>query len=57
MRVALINENSQASKNSLIYETLSKVADGQSTKIILPADLSGIASLGTVLTETMKDKK
>lgn len=27
MRIALINENSQAAKNSLIYETLKKVAD------------------------------
>lgn len=40
------------------YETLSKIADGQSTKIILPSELSGIASFGTVLTETLnKDKK
>jgi len=39
------------------YETLSKLADGQSTKIILPADLSNIASFGTVLKETMKEKK
>ena len=36
------------------YETLAKVANGNSTKIILPADLSGIASLGTVLSESMK---
>ena len=39
------------------YETLSKLADGQSTKIILPADLSNIASFGTVLKESMKEKK
>jgi len=39
------------------YETLSKMADGQSTKIILPADLSGVASFGTTLAEMMKDKK
>ena len=39
------------------YETLSKIADGQSTKIILPAELSSIASFGTVLKETMKEKK
>lgn len=40
------------------YETLSKIADGQSTKIILPSELSGIASFGTVLTESLnKDKK
>ena len=39
------------------YETLSKLADGQSTKIILPSELSGIASFGTVLTETLNSKK
>jgi len=39
------------------YETLSKIADGQSTKIILPAELSSVASFGTVLKETMKEKK
>lgn len=39
------------------YETLSKMADGQSTKIILPADLSNIASFGATLSEMMKDKK
>ena len=38
------------------YETLSKMADGQATKIILPAELNGIASFGTVL-ESMKDNK
>ncbi len=39
------------------YETLSKMADGQSTKIILPAELQHIASFGTVLKESMKDHK
>ncbi len=39
------------------YETLSKIADGQSTKIILPSELSGIASFGTVLKETLNSKK
>ena len=38
------------------YETLSKVADGQSTKIILPADMSQVASFATVLSETMEQK-
>ncbi|MBR1748300.1 MAG: SPFH/Band 7/PHB domain protein [Bacilli bacterium] len=38
------------------YETLSKVADGQSTKIILPADMSQVASFATVLSETMEKK-
>jgi len=39
------------------YEALGKIADGQSTKIILPADLQHIASFGTVLQETMKESK
>ena len=39
------------------YETLSKIADGQSTKIILPAELQNIASFGTVLKETLNDTK
>ena len=38
------------------YEALAKVADGQSTKIILPAELSSVASFGTVISE-MIDKK
>ena len=38
------------------YETLSKMAEGQATKIILPAELNGIASFGTVL-DSMKDSK
>lgn len=37
------------------YEALAKVADGQSTKIILPAELSSVASFGTVINE-MIDK-
>jgi len=39
------------------YETLSKMADGQSTKIIVPADLQNVATFGTTLLETMKDNK
>jgi len=38
------------------FEALAKVADGKSTKIIIPADLQGIASMGSVLSE-MFDKK
>ncbi len=37
------------------YETLSKIADGQSTKIILPAELQNIATFGTVLKESLKE--
>ena len=40
------------------YEALAKVADGKSTKIIVPSDLQGIASLGTIIKEmTSKDEK
>ncbi len=39
------------------FEALSKVADGQATKLIVPADLSNIATFGTALAEVMKDKK
>ena len=40
------------------YEALSKVADGAATKIIIPSDMKGIASFGTVLNEMIgKDKK
>ena len=38
------------------YETLSKVAEGEATKIIIPSNMEGIASFGTVLNE-MFDKK
>lgn len=39
------------------YETLTKMADGQSTKIIVPAELQNIATFGTTLKEMMKDDK
>lgn len=38
------------------YEALSKVADGQATKLIVPANLQDIATFGKVLTESIKDK-
>ena len=37
------------------YEALSKVAEGSSTKIIIPSNMEGIASFGTVINE-MIDK-
>ena len=37
------------------YETLSKMANGIATKIILPAELSNVATFGTVLQETLKN--
>ncbi len=36
------------------YETLGRVADGHATKIILPAELSNIATFGTVLQESLQ---
>ena len=40
------------------YEALSKVADGSSTKIIIPSNMEGVASFGTVLNEMFtKDSK
>ena len=39
------------------YEALEKLADGISTKIIIPSDMSGIASFGTVINEMIDKKK
>ncbi len=39
------------------YETLSRMADGQATKIIVPSELQSIATFGTTLKEIMNDKK
>ena len=38
------------------YEALANVANGQATKIILPADLQGVASIGTVINEMIEKK-
>lgn len=38
------------------YEALANVANGQATKIIIPADLQGVASLGTVINEMIEKK-
>ncbi|MCQ2742434.1 MAG: SPFH/Band 7/PHB domain protein [Bacilli bacterium] len=38
------------------YEALAKVADGQSTKIVIPSDLANLSSLATVVKEVTKDK-
>ena len=37
-------------------EALEKVADGQSTKIIIPSEIQGLAGLATSVTELMNDK-
>ena len=39
------------------YEDLVDVANGQSTKIIVPSDLQNITTIGTTLAETMKGKE
>ncbi len=39
------------------YEALSKVADGQSTKIIIPSNLQNVASIGAVINEMIDKKK
>ena len=39
------------------YEALEKLADGSTTKIIIPSDMSGIASFGTVINEMIDKKK
>ena len=39
------------------YEALTKVADGQATKIIIPSDIQNVASLATSVAEIVKEKK
>lgn len=39
------------------FETLEKVANGNSTKIIVPSDLQNVATLGTTISEMFKDNK
>ena len=38
-------------------ETLSNMADGQATKIIVPSDLQNLATLGTTIKEMLKEDK
>ena len=38
------------------YETLEKVADGKSTKLIVPSNLANVTSLASVIKETVNDK-
>lgn len=39
------------------YEALSNIANGNATKLIIPSNMSDIASFGSVLKETIKDDK
>ena len=38
------------------YEALGVMADGKATKIIVPSDLQGVASLATTIKEIVSDK-
>ena len=39
------------------YEALTKVADGQATKLIIPSELTNVASVVSTIKETLKDTK
>ena len=39
------------------YEALEKVANGQSTKIIVPSNLQNVATIGTVIDEMINKKE
>ena len=55
----MINESapSEAALKLRYFEALTKVADGQATKIFLPSDLTGVASIAATVKEIVKDKK
>ncbi len=56
--IKLLKE-SKADKSVLAlksFEAMVKVADGKSTKIIIPTDLQGIASAGLTISEMFKEK-
>ena len=39
------------------YETMTNMANGQATKLIIPSDLKGIATLGSTLAESLEKKQ
>ena len=39
------------------FETLSKVADGKATKIVVPSELQNIATIGSTIEAMFKDKE
>ena len=39
------------------YEALAKIADGKATKIFLPEKFDGVASIASVVSETVKANK
>ncbi len=54
----LINESkpTEAALQLRYYEALGRIADGQATKIFLPADMAKIGSVASVVKEVIKDK-
>ena len=54
----MINESkpTQEALKLRYYDALTKVADGQATKIFLPADMEKIGSIASVAKEVLKDK-
>ena len=57
--IVKINEANPSDKAMLLksYEALTKVADGQATKIVIPSDLQSLASMSTVIKEFVTDGK
>ena len=56
-----INLLKQADANEAVlrlkgFDALKDLANGQSTKIIVPAELQGVATLGTALNEVLEKK-
>ena len=57
--IVKINNSNPSEKAMLLksYETLAKVADGRSTKIVIPSDLQSLASLTTMVREFLTEPK
>ena len=57
--IRLLNESAPSNQVLTIksLEAFAKAADGQSTKIIIPSDIQGVAGLATSLTELVKNDK
>lgn len=57
--IKMINEANPSNSVLTIrsYETLSKVADGKATKLIIPSDITKISSIANVVTESISAMK
>lgn len=57
--IKMINEANPSNAVLTIrsYETLSKVADGKATKLIIPSDITKISSIANVVTESISAMK